>query len=624
MALNTSYMISPNLQEFFIDGDTGLPLSGGTVTYYKDNARSTLKPIYELTGTYIGGYEYLPLPNPMILSGVGTPMNLSGQDVRVYYYPYTGATPPVIENYYIVVKDAAGNVKLDRQAWPNLGATSTTSSTFAYNFVRNNTFYAWNNGTSFTDVKLGSASLTDFLFDDWTYENDDATQTINISRGTFGAGATLPTGNPVYYLDHQVSVAGSAAASVSRYRQTYKSVQTLNNQTVSVSIWVYQVNNGALPGQFTISMTQDFGSGGSTAVETTILATQILTIGSWVNFTGTALIPSTATKTIGTGDQLIINLNVPKNSVIECYFSSMILEQSTSISTPAEMSNDDVERNTNYSNLYPVIRTGKVITSFEAVATTGWLLMADQTIGKVGSSATATGLSYKALYNVIWNNVINTYAPIYDSSGIPTTRGGSADIDFNLSKRLLVTRTLGRVIAAAGQGILTQSFTADFNTDLITLPQANSIYYTGCPVQVVAIGSGVLPAGLAPATTYYAIPISNTTIKLATSAANALSGTPVNIIDNGTPPNEMTITYSNWTLGEAIGAESTITVPNHTHNVTTQSFAAAGVVNVRAVNNFSDNSDTVNATYTTTGPTGGIAALELFQPSIFMNYFIKL
>ena len=67
--LNPLFVLNPPLQEVLFDKDTGLPLSGGIVTFYVDNGSETvLKQIYELSGNPTSGFTYTQLPNPLILN----------------------------------------------------------------------------------------------------------------------------------------------------------------------------------------------------------------------------------------------------------------------------------------------------------------------------------------------------------------------------------------------------------------------------------------------------------------------------------------------------------------------------------------------------------------------------
>lgn len=73
-----------------------------------------------------------------------------------------------------------------------------------------------------------------------------------------------------------------------------------------------------------------------------------------------------------------------------------------------------------------------------------------------------------------------------------------------------------------------ETFTADAGTDLLTVART---YLTGEKVRLTT--SGTLPAGLSLSTDYYVIKISATTIKLATSIANAYMGTAIDITSAG-------------------------------------------------------------------------------------------
>lgn len=75
---------------------------------------------------------------------------------------------------------------------------------------------------------------------------------------------------------------------------------------------------------------------------------------------------------------------------------------------------------------------------------------------------------------------------------------------------------------------VTGNFTADAGTDLLTVSRA---FLTGEKVRFTT--SGTLPDGLLPGTDYWIIAVSDTTVRVASSLANAKSGTYINIIDAG-------------------------------------------------------------------------------------------
>jgi len=77
-------------------------------------------------------------------------------------------------------------------------------------------------------------------------------------------------------------------------------------------------------------------------------------------------------------------------------------------------------------------------------------------------------------------------------------------------------------------------FTAAAATDLLTMASTTN-YGTGVPVRVSTSGGGVLPTPLVSGTTYYAINVSPTTIKVAATYADAISNTPINLTVDSTP-----------------------------------------------------------------------------------------
>lgn len=107
------------------------------------------------------------------------------------------------------------------------------------------------------------------------------------------------------------------------------------------------------------------------------------------------------------------------------------------------------------------------------------------------------------------------------------------------------TNTLGR----------SATFTADAGTDVCTYTSTTSIpsnILTGTRVRLTT--TTTLPAGLATATDYYVIRVSDTTFKLATSYANAIAGTAINITDAGTGTHTMSWLLPRHTNGAGVQA----------------------------------------------------------------------
>lgn len=92
------------------------------------------------------------------------------------------------------------------------------------------------------------------------------------------------------------------------------------------------------------------------------------------------------------------------------------------------------------------------------------------------------------------------------------------------------------------------TFTADAGTDICTHSNINLFPYT----RVQLTTSGTLPAGLSTATDYYVIKLTDTTCSFATSYANAVAGTAINITDAGTGTHNITTLLPRYTSGAGV------------------------------------------------------------------------
>lgn len=94
------------------------------------------------------------------------------------------------------------------------------------------------------------------------------------------------------------------------------------------------------------------------------------------------------------------------------------------------------------------------------------------------------------------------------------------------------------------------TFTADASTDICTHTNINLMPYT----RVQLTTTTTLPGGLSLATDYYVIKVTDTTIKLATSYANAVAGTAINITDAGTGTHTINTLLPRYTNGAGLQA----------------------------------------------------------------------
>lgn len=117
--------------------------------------------------------------------------------------------------------------------------------------------------------------------------------------------------------------------------------------------------------------------------------------------------------------------------------------------------------------------------------------------------------------------------------------------------------TVTTITAQATTNTLGQSdtFTADAGTDICTWTSSVNIpsnVLRGTKVRLTT--TTTLPAGLALATDYFVIPLSNTTFKLATSYANAILGTAIDITSTGTGTHTVSWLLPRYTNGAGLNA----------------------------------------------------------------------
>jgi hypothetical protein len=120
-------------QTYFVDKDTGAPLSAGKVFFYSQDNPTELKNIYQQTELPSGEPGYSLLNNPVILTSVGTFGDDSGNDINVYLYPFVGAptdlSPGEPEPYFLYVESATGVFQFTRMFWPpNTGGSGSGTS----------------------------------------------------------------------------------------------------------------------------------------------------------------------------------------------------------------------------------------------------------------------------------------------------------------------------------------------------------------------------------------------------------------------------------------------------------------------------------------------------------------
>ncbi len=471
--LDPRFICTSDLELLLRDNASGLPLSGGIVTFYSDVNRTVLKPVYQLTGTP-GNYTYAPLNNPCVLSSAGTFQDALGNNIVPYYYPFTG-TPAqntnVQELYYIVVQNSGFVPQFTRQGWPQSagGGGSSVTGAELINFIPNGQFLANNNaiamlapGTQpYVQYSLGSGNVVDaqpiaqggwnFLYSDGTTATFKNSFSLIPNSGGY-AGITsypryafnfqcLSIGDTPTYRDLQIS-----------WPDAYKfSAGIVNGVYPTYNLFFNAKSNDSNTYSFTLSIVWYLG-GNQTPV---VIPIGTISIGSssYATYNFPITFPTPAGSLSGNNDDYVaIDIKGPSTPWNVSFTDFVLYEGNTALTsfptdTNAEMLSQGVagwmptpdSKWQNGNNLYlPLVLTpqgmtfdqsqvGTVVGKMTTTAVNNELLCDGSTY--ITTAYSALGIPYSRLQNVLFNSSINIpyfgtgqdFSQIHISSGALST-----------------------------------------------------------------------------------------------------------------------------------------------------------------------------------------------------------
>jgi hypothetical protein len=427
MALDPRYVLAPSLQMYFVDKDTGLPLSGGLVYFFEDDARTIPKPVYEISGSPTA-YTYTVLPNPVILSSVGTFQDNTGSDILPYYFPFD--VNGNIELYYIAVYDSSGVLQFTREGWPNTSAEDIIStSANLINFVPNGQFLLHDNvpasvANGFIPGKI-SQDTTVIAQGGWSFVRGPASSATDfVTFPQYVSYIGTPTGNPRYAVQIQTTVTGSDTRK--DLVLTFRGVNTFASDTQLYNFYFEgEAENGSDINNVQIIVRKFFGTGGTPSAPTeTIVGTISLLDGIIQEYNTTILFGDNASKTIGTNndDTVHIIIRLPPTSAQTALMTdfALIAGNATLQGFPTQTEAQQIGPST--AGWFPVPNPNGFDLYCPAVLGTSGLLFDHSSIGEIISSMVPAA---SQVGNLLYCDGTQYRTADYSPLGIPYARLGA-------------------------------------------------------------------------------------------------------------------------------------------------------------------------------------------------------
>jgi hypothetical protein len=169
------------------------------------------------------------------------------------------------------------------------------------NKIINGDFGIWQRGTTFTTNGV--------------YTADRFQMVTAVGEGTVSQQTFTPGTAPVAGYEGQYFLRYNATASNTdpRILQNIEDVRTFAGETVTISFWAKSATSNALA---LIQFRQNFGSGGSAAVDTNTTPGFTLT-SSWVRYSRTVTVPSISGKTIGASSNLRVTFDLANSTAFD-------------------------------------------------------------------------------------------------------------------------------------------------------------------------------------------------------------------------------------------------------------------------------------------------------------------
>lgn len=478
------YVTAPSIQQYFVDKDTGLPLSGGYIYFYHDNNRTVPKTVYTLSGNE-ANYTYTELPNPLVLSSAGIPVDASGNPIVIYWYPYDVLGN--VDLYYIRVVSSTNVPQQTVQAWPSSvigsgGGGGFDDSSFS-NYIPNGQFLAHTNPPN-SELVAGYNIIAQGGF----YVNlpDDVTSDNTLNFSVEGYNPNIAQ-SPRYLCNFTCNSPNPAEA-FKKFGVRWRDVNKFSEEDTTLvepkyTFAFYAGSNVTIP--INIQIYRNFGTDGSVTDPINIASAVISTSGMFINVSFN--FPSNAgynVDTVNNDDFIAIEILFPTSIPFQCVLTDFIMSQTVTTydSFPIQTNADMLSRGVagwmetpdgNGMDLYlpPILTKEGMIFDTSQIGTAGMsyipidsptstnpipqhnMMPADgQTY--LFSDYASNGIPFRRLGNVLTNFVERTYnrtIPLFGTGdNYITAIYPFSDVDTNLGRISYNSPGTGSILAADG------------------------------------------------------------------------------------------------------------------------------------------------------------------------------
>jgi len=359
MSLDPKYIIAPALEQYYVDKDTGLPLSNGTLEFFSDVNRADHKPIYTISGS-APNYTYTELPNPLPLSAVGTPEDEAGNNIIPYYYPYD--EDGNVELYYVVCKSEDDVEQFTREAWPNFaGPGADTQADNTFNYVPNGQFLLYENipYDPINNIPAGKIRQggTIVAYGGWQFLRDnDSTATDYVQVIPIPGYVSSPTSSPAHTMRIQC-LGADISDTVKTLLVEFPDVNKFSSDTDYYTFAFNGITYSSANFDVQIFIGKNYGTGGSPSPQTATLITTFTITGAQTLFQIPFVFGANTGTQIGTDNNSVVDIQLrfPTNISFGGEFTDFMLVKGDVLLTefPPQTNRDMIGRTLHNANPNP-------------------------------------------------------------------------------------------------------------------------------------------------------------------------------------------------------------------------------------------------------------------------------